>query len=956
MRINLFARAGNLVSTIKALLCAALLCVPATGLSAGLSVASSYTMNPPVLDGQIGWGEWAGGGIINFPHGFISVLNDDARLYVLLDVLGETTFDPNDYFWVSFDVDGNAAITANADLNYGLLGRNMRYQYYLGPGSWTGAQPNTFSARGEGFSASFADGSIHIQLFPLRFIFSNHRVYELAIDLAEINATPGGTARMGVRVASAANGFTDEVPAGFASDFSNLTAISLAPRPFPLPANPSAVISLQSEPLEVTQAVQTRQNTLPLVQAKTTLGRAYVNVSGVASAQPVWTYLYGSRGGDDLPGSPLARVSFVPTSINRRQLSDTPSFVLPASWPAGGVDFRVKVRSAFGAVSSSANIPLTFTPKEVPTYWVVPINTGSAGSPTLVSNAEITSQQDFLQAIYPVRRVNFVRKPWTDVGATTVANTIPALQTYWNQVALAWLLSVIFTGEQPYVLPSQIYGMTPTGGGISDPVWLGGNGYVARGFRGSSLEGTMAHEINHNLDRSSGGTWGRHTPFGCGATGPDPAWPYPNSNIQEVGFDSLVPLNPVPENFPDIMSYCQSGGTPTKWISPYRWNNLFNTFDTVSGGGVMSVESASAVLGRAQMVYYISGEVRREGGGKLNPVLVQVGLPTETIAEGRYAIELLDGNGRSLRVIPFMVSFVDVEGEPVEVVYFNYQIPAVEGTAVIVLREGNRVLHTLRVSRNAPELVLVSPNGGEIFKGNETISWEAKDQDDDRMTFNVLYSPDDGRRWYPVANNIEEHKIEIDTSALPGSEKAKFRVIATDGFNTVQDDSDAPFTLASKPPHVSILNPHNGALLPPTKPVHFEADAQDPEDGPLGGLSVYWSEGDNVLGFGTEFDASFAEGDHVVTVTAVDREGNASQDQVRFRVSLSALAHLSIQKNRNHTFRLSWPAIAGGVLQSSRNVTGPYLKTDLPIKLEGDEFVVDVDPGGPFGFFRLGPQ
>ena len=941
--------------TALTFLFAGLLCLSRTASGAPLALTSTYTVNPPVLDGVIGWGEWNMANKLNFPHGFITVLNDDARLYILIDALNATTVDPTDYFWVSFDVNGNSVINPNNDINYGLVSRNIRYQYYTGPSSWTGAQPETFSARGEGFSASFADGSIQFHFFPPFFTFSQHRVWELAIDLSEINAEPGDTVGMGVRVASAVNGFVDELPAGFASDFSNLIQVTLGPNPTPFSPSHSATITLQSDPLEVTQAIQNRQNTLPLVQDKTTLSRVYVDVTGVGSAQPVWTYLYGTKGGSDLPGSPLARVSMVPTSINRRQLSDTPSFVLPSSWPKGNVDFRVKVRSAFGDLSSSGTIPLTFTRKEVPTYWVVPINTGSAASPVLVSNAEITSQQNFLQAIYPLQKVNWVRKPWTAVGATTIANTISELNDYWNQAAFAWLITVIFTGKEPFEFPDQIYGMTPSGGGISDPVWLGGNGYVARGFRGTSLEGTMAHEINHNLDRDASGTWGHHTPFGCGAAGPDPEWPYPNSNIQEVGFDSLIPLSPVPENFPDIMAYCQSGGTPTKWISPYRWTNLFNHFATVPGGGVMSIESISTILERAQMVYYISGELQ-EGGGRLNPVLTQLGLPTETIAEGKFAIELLDGNGRSLRVIPFMASFIDVEGDRVETVYFNYQIPVVEGTAMILLREGDRILHSIRASRNAPGLAMAFPNGGEVLKEKETISWDAQDEDRDPLTFNVLYSPDDGRSWYPVANGIRETKLEVDLSAFPGGEKSKFRIIATDGFNTVQDDSDAVFTLATKPPQVAIINPLNGALLLPTEPVQLQADAHDPEDGPLSGLSVYWSEGNNIIGVGSELDASFPPGEHLVTVTAMDSEGNTAQDQVRFRISRFHLAKLNIQKNSQGSYRLSWPTFVGGVLQFSRLVDGPYLNADLPIRLEGDEYVAEVDPRGTMGFFRLGPE
>src|SRR5204863_4633637 len=148
--------------------------VQGSAIGAGLTVASTFTMNPPVLDGQVNWGEWACANQITLPHGFVAFLNDDVRLYMLVDVLNETTPDSGDYFWVTFDVNGNSAINANVDLNYGLVGRNMRYQYYTGANSWTGAQPNTFSARGEAFTSSFADGSIQFSFFPPFFTFSNH--------------------------------------------------------------------------------------------------------------------------------------------------------------------------------------------------------------------------------------------------------------------------------------------------------------------------------------------------------------------------------------------------------------------------------------------------------------------------------------------------------------------------------------------------------------------------------------------------------------------------------------------------------------------------------------------------------------------------------------------------------------------------------------------------------------
>ena len=172
-----------------------------------VALTSTYVATPPVIDGSIGFGEWNLANKVPFAHGFISTMNDGIRLYVLIDALGDTTDETisADNFWLSFDVNRNGVIDPNQDLNYGLNSDsgNMRYQYYLGPGTWTGLQPNTFSARGRGFGCFFADGSLSLGS-PLLFRFrcSQHRVWELAIDLAEIGAVPGGHAKMGARIHS----------------------------------------------------------------------------------------------------------------------------------------------------------------------------------------------------------------------------------------------------------------------------------------------------------------------------------------------------------------------------------------------------------------------------------------------------------------------------------------------------------------------------------------------------------------------------------------------------------------------------------------------------------------------------------------------------------------------------------------------------------------------------------
>src|SRR5947208_2752942 len=129
-----------LVGLLLALVCLMLCPTAAVPLAAGTlaapstSITSTFATTPPNVDGTIDFGEWNLTNKVTFTNGLITVLNDNLRLYVLLDVTGDTGNDAGDYFWLTFDVNRDSAITANVDKNYGLnpSNGNMRYQFYLG--------------------------------------------------------------------------------------------------------------------------------------------------------------------------------------------------------------------------------------------------------------------------------------------------------------------------------------------------------------------------------------------------------------------------------------------------------------------------------------------------------------------------------------------------------------------------------------------------------------------------------------------------------------------------------------------------------------------------------------------------------------------------------------------------------------------------------------------------------
>ena len=190
------------------------------------SMLSLPTATPPVLDGVVSPGEWddlsAG---LTFGRSVVLAQHDASWLYLLVDVVGDTHYDPpegppdwGDFFWMAFDVDRDAEVTPNVDILYSNSEVNaISLQYFLAPYTF-GFMQDTTSRMGTGFGAS-----MHSQ--------TPHLIRELALDLAELNGSPGDALRMGLRNYSLTPAFDEWSPAGFDGNFSALHEITLTPEP-----------------------------------------------------------------------------------------------------------------------------------------------------------------------------------------------------------------------------------------------------------------------------------------------------------------------------------------------------------------------------------------------------------------------------------------------------------------------------------------------------------------------------------------------------------------------------------------------------------------------------------------------------------------------------------------------------------------------------------------------------
>ena len=147
-----------------------------------------------------------------------------------------------------------------------------------------------------------------------------------------------------------------------------------------------------------------------------------------------------------------------------------------------------------------------------------------------------------------------------------------------------------------------------------------------------------------------------------------------------------------------------------------------------------------------------------------------------------------------------------------EYVSMRYNLDG-DGDGVVNLYDSDNSLFWMNVftwlgENRAPVVHVTSPNGGETFTSDESITWTAVDGNNDPMTYDVQYN--DGTGWSTLATGLSSTSLLWDTTTLNDGVDYQIRVVATDGVLTGQDASDAVFTVDNHGPTLSGIN-HDAA-------------------------------------------------------------------------------------------------------------------------------------------------
>ena len=676
--------------------------------------------------------------------------------------------------------------------------------------------------------------------------------------------------------------------------------------------------------MEVIQATQDLQHSVELIADKPTIVRIYLRVNGPTNAiNGVSGAITANRPGDAtlLPLVHSMNTITVDSSPNvkaKRQILDASlNFKLPPDWFAAGT-LHIELSKLYiqGEESSLPcegcdNLDEIIAPYWVPFRSTKPLNLVLAPFEYAISDTSTPDvfftpmgALEWLNNVYPVSG-NFL----AGGDGIRLLRILPFRTTTRNLhndseggAFLDELQDILndLQSQSDNDWPSDVhlFAMTPCGCGgrarlpgnvAYGDTWAVQNGLVPEA-NFESYGTIWAQEIAHNFGRL-------HVSNSHDEQPPtDPNFPYAHGSIGEPGLAiitewwndfplflinpwSLDPTQPN-DHAHDFMSYGSvnnsSGEHTYSWVSPYTYKGLFDSFEDLS-------QAQMSVLPESMEKLVVVGRINEDGTATLRPFhRITTEFTSSSGTSGDFSVDLIGRHGKillSYRFTPQHVGGTHFSS-------FSEFVPWKEGTKIIRIKRNGTVLAKRSVSSHTPWVRVLSPKSDEIWGTEAIIEWEAGDEDNDPLTYTVLYNSGLDQSWLPIANNVTTLSTTVDTTLLPGSPSARIRVRVTDGVNTTDAESEGTFSVPDKPPLVGIFGARNDQVLAPGIDSQLIGAAYDPEDGILVGTSLTWtSDRDGNLGQGHELPLqTLSVGLHVIILTAQDGVGNTSQDSITIEI------------------------------------------------------------------------
>lgn len=699
--------------------------------------------------------------------------------------------------------------------------------------------------------------------------------------------------------------------------------------------------------LEVNQAIQDWNNSIQLIEGKRTYVRAHIQ-SVSQTPTRAFARLHGTRGGTDLPGSPLppinqqgSIVALPNASAQRHELDQSLNFRLPPSWLSGAVELQVEAAGTQLECKESAGTPddctveITFEPTarlEIEFVGIKWIENNTTYEPSIGDYSELAAR---LRAIYPIASgTEGLDWRWFDIewdGPTPDDHDVlNDINSRLRRHRMHDLCFPILGCDRIYY--GVVVGPVPDVMGLANGI----PGGIASGSlpqnRFVTGRNTHAHEIGHLLERHHA----VHPPVidpipilrlddykegWCGeeAAAAAPDFPY----SAQIGGRTVATIGPMqagedalvfgldthlierqdpntraravisPTEHYELMSYCGQFPDTFQWPSDFTYDGLRTAInDRFEVAAAAPNQTETAVNAESPDEYLIiPGTIDFENDTVVFEPFSVLSSPVAPPSPppGDYTLELLDGASNVIREIPFEPDISMGNDFPFS--FATFAIPVLVDPAIRqarVLHQGE-ILASRSGSPNPPTVEVVFPNGGESLDGTQaTLEWTGSDLDGDPLTYIVQYSADGGSTWKTLVVDWPNQSYDISLDLLEETNNGLIRVLASDGFDSDTDTSDGPFSVPNSSPQVFILSPDDESLFLGTQSILFEGEAVDREDQKLTGSSLEWeSDRDGPLGTGeilTSKATQLSEGRHIITLTATDQVGSTDTASVEIDV------------------------------------------------------------------------
>ena len=826
-----------------------------------------------------------------------------------LTELSGTGLDENFFFGRSVAVEGNTVVVGTPGTGAAGFGEDPRSAYvFVENGSWTQQtilQPPQFAAGGGQFGGSVDISGNTVVVGAFR---GNSRGF--GSGSAWVFGRSGTSWSLEQELTASDGAANQWYGNSVAIDGATVVAAAALGRASYVHVGGDYVFQAPPEPevsvraIEVTQAVQDWNNSVTLIEGKTTVVRAFVELLPGKVVRQVSAQLRGRRGAEMLPGSPLAPVNrtvtigtatfnvvTIDTDIESRRgtLLDSFNFRLPSDWTSGDIDLELVLSDTVGeSMLAECNAPggagpdcavsVSFDPSEVLALRIYGVPWKNAdGVLQLPVWRQLAEQLERIRSAFPLAQLDtkFWGMPAYDSKPDLSDTVAPDLEEL-----RATRLDNCSTCDEDI----RYYGVLI--GASSDRISTerGSGGYafgrVASGFAAPRQEGRdgtgytrnrSSHELAHTLGITH--TVDPDLPLSdkgnqvgsCGS-GTDPGRAvFPNhglvngSRAATIGPLDAGPDNEIwgfdvrylqddtaglavidPEITPALMSYCKNGDPHGRWISAFNYERLIAAIADPGDG--------SGALGGDDTYLFVSGMMDAEGTTVQNrPVIELSGTPVLPAA-GTYRVALNDATGTELAAINFEPIEGDTDataGDPdpgrEQRLFFIVPLPKPATPVAEIIVSNNGVeISRVAATANPPSVVITEPTSGQNL-ATDAVTFAWQGSDADGDALTYTVQ-------YSPDGGLSWRSLAANTPAESFQLQRTFLTASTDALIRVAVSDGVntsmttsdPFTIAPNAPLVQITQPATGLSFATGQTIVFEAIAYDSEDGLLGDASISW--------------------------------------------------------------------------------------------------------------------